>query len=229
MSSNRVITDRDRENARRLKAFWESKRIQLGLTQKKAADLLGYRTQSMVSQLLSATVALNTDAILKWAQLLQISPSDIDPSMTALGFSKVKLRAVKVAILARMSGEPVNPFESVEIYTQMTRQVYGVSVDVDGFEPLAKKGSTLIISQEEEPISGDEVYIRLQTPSGALQLIKRYVTSDLDRGVAVVHDLYTGDTEELPLDRIELMDPIVGVERPIVNRPIRINTQRSAS
>jgi transcriptional regulator with XRE-family HTH domain len=225
---NRTITEQDRKNAARLKALWQAKKGPLNLTQVSAATALGYKAQSMVSQLLNGNVALNTDAILKWAQLLQVSPSDIDPSMTALGFSKSTLRQVKVAIIARMSGEPAGPFETVEITTQMARQVYGVTVDTEGFEPFAKKGSTLIISQEEEPVSGDEVFVRMTTPTGFIHLIKHYVMTDAARGVAVVRDLNDHQLEELPLDRVEVLDPIVSVERPIVTRPIRLRPRQIA-
>lgn len=226
--SNRTITEQDKKNAARLKALWEGKKGSLGLTQVTAAKALGYKTQSMVSQLLNAQAALNTDAILKWAQLLQVSPTDIDPSLSSLGFTKTALRQVKVSVVARMSGEPAGPFETVEITTQMARQMYGVTVDTDGFEPFAKRGSTLIISQEEEPISGDEVFIRLATQDSFLHLIKYYVMTDHTRGVAVVRDLEGGDPQELPLDRIEVLDPIVSVERPMVTRPIRLR-QRAAN
>lgn len=225
---NRIITEQDKKNAARLKALWEAKKGSLKLTQTSAAAALGYRNQSMVSQLLNAQVALNTDAILKWAQLLQVSPPDIDPSMTSLGFSRTTLRQVKVSIVARMSGEPAGPFETVEITTQMARQMYGVTVDTDGFEPFAKRGSTLIISQEEEPVSGDEVFIRLATHDSHLHLIKYYVMTDNSRGVAVVRDLDSDAVQELPLDRIEVLDPIVSVERPMVTRPVRLRP-RTAS
>lgn len=226
--SIRTITEHDRKNAARLKALWEAKKGPLKLTQASAARALGYKTQSMISQLLNCNAALNTDAILKWAQLLQVSPSDIDPSMTSLGFTKSTLRQIKVAIIARMSGEPAGPFETVEITTQMTRQVYGVTVDTEGFEPFAKRGSTLIISQEEEPVSGDEVFVRMTTPTGFIHLVKHYVMTDAARGVAVVRDLNDHRLEELPLDRVEVLDPIVSVERPIVTRPIRLRPRQIA-
>lgn len=221
--TNRTITDEDKANAARLAAIWKNKKGQLNLTQKSAADKLGYKSQSMVSMQLTGEVALNTDAILKWAQLLQVSPAELDPSMSGLSFTKGAMRLVKVAIIARMSGEPVGPFETVEIMTQMTRQVYGISVDTTGFEPFAKKGSTLIISRDEEPVSGDEVFIRLRTGSGFTHMLKHYITTDAVKGVAVVRDLFGGATEELCLDSIEVMDPIVSVERPAVNRPVRLH------
>lgn len=227
--SNRVITEQDRANAQRLKAIWARKKHELGLTQVQLADLMGYNSQSMISQLLNARVALNTDAILRLAQVLRVAPGEIDPGLSSLTISPSKLRHVKAPVIARMSGEAPSPFETVEIATTMTKQVYGVSVDQDGFAPFAKKGSTLILSQDEEPVSGDEVFIRMHTDAGVLHLLKRYVMTDHANGFAVVRDLFDDATEELPLERVEVMDPVVSVERPIVNRPVRLRPSCSAS
>lgn len=227
--SNRVITDLDRANASRFKAIWERKKRELGLTQVQLAEKLGYNSQSMVSQLLNARVALNTDAVLRLAQVLRVSPGEIDPTMSGLSIEPSKLRHIKAPVIARMSGAAPSPFETVEIATTMTRQVYGVSVDMDGFEPFAKKGSTLILSQDEEPVNGDEVFIRMHTDAGVLHLLKRYITTDRANGCVVVCGLFDSVAEELPLDRVEVMDPIVSVERPMVNRPVRLRPSRSAS
>lgn len=224
--SNRTITEHDKKNAARLSALWKAKKGALNLTQTSAAEKMGYEAQPLISMHLNAKVALNTDAILKWAQLLQVSPTDIDPSLSSLGFTNTKLRPVKVAIIARMSGEPSGPFETVEIMTQMTRQVYGVTVDTDGFEPFAKKGSILVVSLEEEPISGDEVFMRIATQDAPLHMVKHYVMTDASRGVVVVRDLNGGETQEFPLDRVEVIDPILSVERPHVARPVRIRPRQ---
>ena len=135
--TNRTITDSDIANARRLRNLWSAKKAQLRLTQTIAAEKLGYRSQSMVSMQLKGEVALNTDAVLKWAQLLGVNPGDINPELNSLNFSQTALRRVKVAIIARMSGALPGAFETVEIMTQMTRQVYGITVDTTGFEPFA--------------------------------------------------------------------------------------------
>lgn len=225
--TNRTITTADVANAKRLNALWRAKKAELGLTQTTAAQKLGYKAQSMVSMQLKGEVALNTDATLKWAQLLRVNPGDIDPTLGSLNFSQPTLRKVKVAVIARMSGEAAGTFQCVEIMTQMTRQVYGVSVDVTGYEPFARQGSTLIISQEEEPVTGDEVFIRLTPNKQSLHMIKTYITSDASRGVVVVRELNGGEPEELALDDIEFIDPIVGVDRPIVNRPIRLRPREA--
>lgn len=225
---NRIITQEDTANAKRLLKLWNSKKGKLGLTQISAGEKLGFN-QSMVSQLLHAKVALSTDHVLKWAQLLGVSPGEINPALSSLGFTKATLRQIKVPVVARMSGEPVGAFEAVEISTRMTKQVYGISVDDESLGVYAKKGSTLIVSQEEEPVSGDEVFIRYRVQDHYLLTVKVYVTSDLARGVAVLKDIITGAQEELQLEQIEAMDPIVSVDRPIVNRPVRLRARQTAN
>ena len=131
--------------------------------------------------------------------------------------------------MAKLSGESCGAFKTVEIMTQMTRQVYGISVDVTGFEPFAKRGSTLVVSLEEDPVSGDEVFIRLSAERGHAHLIKTFVTVDNTRQVAIVKSLGGSTHEEIALDDIEIMDPIVCVERPAVNRPIRLHPRSSVS
>lgn len=100
--------------------------------------------------------------------------------------------------------------------------MYGVSVDTDGYEPFAKKGSTLIVSKDEEPISGDEVFIRYRLDNDSVHLIKRYIGTNEEKGVAIVAGLTSNEIEELMLARVELLDPIASIERPIVNRPVRL-------
>ena len=80
----REITQQDIESAARLLAIWERKKKRLGLTQDEAAAQLGYDSQSTISQYLHAKIALNPPAILGFAQLLEVQPSEIDPEFTWL-------------------------------------------------------------------------------------------------------------------------------------------------
>lgn len=80
----RKISDIDKIAAINLRRIWEAKRESLGLTQEKAAEILGFSTQGAVSQYLNARTALNTDTILKFAALLQVDPEDINPELKVL-------------------------------------------------------------------------------------------------------------------------------------------------
>lgn len=78
-ASKRTITQADREAAKRLKRIWEEKKKDLHLTQEKAADQLGFKTQASVSHYLNCRIALGPVATLKFARLLDVSPQDIRP------------------------------------------------------------------------------------------------------------------------------------------------------
>ncbi|EOM2314415.1 LexA family protein, partial [Escherichia coli] len=62
----------------------DEKRKQLSLSQEKAADILGFKTQGAVSQLLNAKIALNTENTLKFAALLQVPAEEINPDLSDL-------------------------------------------------------------------------------------------------------------------------------------------------
>ena len=87
--TQRTITAADKDAARRLLAIWESKKQELKLTQVTVADEIG-TSQSAISQYLNGTIALNTDAVIVFAKLLQCEPKDICP---VLG-SKLKINKI---------------------------------------------------------------------------------------------------------------------------------------
>jgi hypothetical protein len=78
-TKRRALTPEEKEVSTRLRAIWDAKKDSLGLTQAKAADFFGWDSQGSVSQYLNARIPLNTDAILGFARLLSVKPSDIDP------------------------------------------------------------------------------------------------------------------------------------------------------
>lgn len=78
------LSDADRASAANLRRLWDAKKSKLGLTQDKAAEELGFGTQGAVSHYLNAYTPLNTDTVLKFAALLKVSPSEIDPNITDL-------------------------------------------------------------------------------------------------------------------------------------------------
>ncbi|ADW76535.1 helix-turn-helix domain protein (plasmid) [Rahnella aceris] len=80
----RKLTDEDLAAAKRLKAIWTSKRAALGLTQEKAADLLGFNTQGAVSHYLNGVTPLNTDTVIKFSMLLMVKPEDIKPELAEI-------------------------------------------------------------------------------------------------------------------------------------------------
>lgn len=77
---NRIITTQDRKKANRLKRLWNARKEDLGLTQVIAARTLQI-TQPSFSQYLNCVIPLNTDIILKFAKLLGVDPTEIDPAL----------------------------------------------------------------------------------------------------------------------------------------------------
>lgn len=79
MTKRRPLTAQEKIAQQNLRAIWQAKKKSLDLTQEKAAHLLGWSSQGTVGQYLLGRVPLNTDAIMKFAKLLEVKPTDIDP------------------------------------------------------------------------------------------------------------------------------------------------------
>jgi HTH-type transcriptional regulator, cell division transcriptional repressor len=84
MAKKRPLTEADQLASRNLRKLWDMRKSLLQLTQEKAAEDLGYSTQSAVSQYLCGDIALNTDAVLRFAKLLRVRPGLIDPRVSGL-------------------------------------------------------------------------------------------------------------------------------------------------
>lgn len=81
MGEKRKITDSQRQAAANLLRIWKQKAKSLGWTQEKAAHECGWSSQGTVHQYLYAKIALNTEATLKFAKLLQVAAVEIDPEI----------------------------------------------------------------------------------------------------------------------------------------------------
>ena len=82
METKKSLTTEQLEDARRLKALYESKKKELGVTQYTIADELGI-TQGAVGHYLNGRNALNVEVASGFAKLLQISISDFSRSIAA--------------------------------------------------------------------------------------------------------------------------------------------------
>ncbi len=79
MEKRRQLTAQQKIAQQRLREIWHAKKKRLDLTQEKAAHLIGWSSQGAVASYLNGRIGLNTDAIMKFAKLLEVKPSDIDP------------------------------------------------------------------------------------------------------------------------------------------------------
>jgi transcriptional regulator with XRE-family HTH domain len=81
---NRDLNYEEKEDAKRLKGIWQDKKEKLNLSQVKAAQELGYSSQGAISQYLNGKVALNMQAVAKFAKLLKVGVGDISPRYASM-------------------------------------------------------------------------------------------------------------------------------------------------
>ncbi len=80
MEKKKVLTTEQLEDAKRLKALYESKKKELGLTQQHIADALDI-TQGAVGHYLNGRNALNLSVAASFAKILQVSIADFSPTL----------------------------------------------------------------------------------------------------------------------------------------------------
>jgi SOS-response transcriptional repressor LexA len=102
------------EDARRLKAIYESKKAELGLTQESLAAACGWESQGSVSQYLNGKIPLNIDAAVKFARELRVSVADFSPELDReLTDLYIAYTAIPETILGKTnSNAAVIPFAS---------------------------------------------------------------------------------------------------------------------
>ena len=195
--TQRTITAADKDAARSLLAIWESKKQELKLTQVTVADEIG-TSQSAISQYLNGTIALNTDAVIVFAKLLQCEPKDICP---VLG-SKLKINR-RIPVTRSSTGAVLNKHIDAK-YIGDTPQA--VLVDEMSYSPRIKQGEYVIIDPTGDIISGTEILMET-IDSG---FVIRTFDNEIPEGYAVRNIL-----TERPLvvlrENVISMNPIVAV------------------
>ncbi len=216
----RVITPQDRENAKRLKGIWDRKKTDLGLTQAKAAELLGYAGQGTVGQYLNCYISLNYEAVISFAKLLRVEPWEIDPSLGALRPSEVKVQEEnKVPVSRTLTGNNAPAQTTITTrYDCMPGQCYGIEIDSDEYKPFAKRGTTVIVSRAEEPLPGDDVVVTQQ--DGTLVLGELHGG---DNTTVTITRHSTLEEETMALDNVKAVEPVIEVCRPRAARPRRLH------
>jgi len=195
--TQRIITDADKDAATRLRAIWESKKQELKLTQVTVADEIG-TSQSAISQYLNGTIALNTDAVIVFAKLLQCEPKDIRP---VLG-SKLKINR-RIPVIRSSTGAVLNKHIDAT-YIGDTPQA--VLVDEMSYSPRIKQGEYVIIDPTGDIISGTEILMET-IDSG---FVIRTFDNEIPEGYAVRNILTERPLVVLRKNVIS-MNPIVAV------------------
>jgi len=80
MQTKKILTTEQLEDAKRLKALYESKKKQLNVTQYTIADDIGI-SQGAVGHYMNGRIALNVPMVTAFARILQVQASDISPSL----------------------------------------------------------------------------------------------------------------------------------------------------
>jgi transcriptional regulator with XRE-family HTH domain len=77
MNARRELTPEESKERDRLRKLWEQRKDDLHLTQKKAAQMLGFSNQTAISQYLNGRIPLNFEAVAKFCKLLKCEVSDV--------------------------------------------------------------------------------------------------------------------------------------------------------
>ena len=156
--AGRPITDDDKKRAQRLKALYQTKKKEIGLTQVQCAEKLKM-SQSAISQFLNAIVPLNTDAILAFAELLETKPSAIDPKLSADRF-KPKEMFQPVPIIGTLSNRQPSDYYRKLWLKKPDYHAVGFEVDLENAD--YEKDSILILLLNKKPIKNSNVLLRLR-------------------------------------------------------------------
>jgi len=79
--ARKVLTTEQIADANRLKRIWNRQKTPLNLTQEKVCEHMGWSSQSSFSQYLNGKIALNLPAVVRLAQVLEVRPAEISPTL----------------------------------------------------------------------------------------------------------------------------------------------------
>ena len=162
-----------------LKLIWKQKKRDLGLTQEKAAHIMGWSSQGAVAQYLNGKIPLNTDAKMKFAGLLKVSPISIWPSFVGPAApevdSDVAITKNRVPLLNWVSaGDTVDSFQpedsDVWLVCPVDHSLNTYALTVVGDSMTAQHGSqrsypvgaTIFVDPLIPPQNGDRVIVKLE-------------------------------------------------------------------
>lgn len=103
----------------RLTALWDRHKERTGMTQAQAGKEMGIK-QTLVSHYLSGRKPLGTDALLRWARLLGVSPLDIQPEFEYRDMIPGKLSPVQIEVATLW------PHLPTEVATSMREQIKSI-------------------------------------------------------------------------------------------------------
>lgn len=194
METKKSLTTEQLEDAKRLKALYESKKKELGITQYTIADELGI-TQGAVGHYLNGRNALNVDVAAGFARLLQVPISDFsvtiankvaeqaetinsDHNVTYAGsYKQGNKYPVLSSIQAGAWNEACEPYslKDIDLWLESDAHIQGVAfwLRVDGDSMTAPtglsipEGTFVLFDTGREPINGSLVIAKLSDSNEA--------------------------------------------------------------
>ncbi|WP_075881496.1 XRE family transcriptional regulator [Vreelandella massiliensis] len=217
--STRTITEEDKQNALRLKNLYNAKKKDLGLTQTSIGNELGMK-QGAVAQYINGHIALNYEAVIRFAKILQVKPWEIDPTLSVLNpVGEIKTQEVALDVKQTLSGSGKPQTKSITIrYDGMPDQLYGFEADSDTYSPFLKQGDIAVIDRSLQPENGDDVLIEFENGHLAVGELVKQSAKEI-----TVKSYASGDERTKPMEEIANYDVIVETKRSQRNRARRMN------
>lgn len=195
------LTPEQRDESSRLKAIYESRKAVARdaggrLTQDDVAEACGWSNQSAVSQYMNGKIALNLDALLKFARALDFSPEEVSPRL-AKQISDYDYPAPQTITNVRSGPEffrhvPEISWVQAGCWTEVEEfsldlsdvpywpcpvacsdQTFALRVEGDSMAPHFPQGMLIFVDPEVMPVSGKKVVALLTDTNQAT--FKQYI------------------------------------------------------
>lgn len=215
----RVITEKDRANAQRLKAIYNAKKKPLGITQVELAKQIGMK-QGAAAQYINGHIALNYEAVIRFAKALKVDPWDIDPELNVLNATgEVTSREVAVDVKQTLSGSGKPQQKAITIrYDGMPDKLLGFEADSDSYTPFLKQGDIAIIDRSLQPEVGDDIIVEFANGQLTVGELIKQSAKEL-----TVKSYASGEERTKPVSEITHYDVIVETKRSLKHRARRMS------
>lgn len=204
-----------------LKRLYQAKKKALGITQTSIADELGMK-QGSVAQYMNGSIALNYEAVIRFAKVLQVQPWDIDPTLQVLKpQGEVTSREVTVEVQSTLTGSGKPQTRTITIrYDGMPDHLVGFEADTDIHAPFLRRGDIAVIDRSLQPEVGDDIVVEFTSDLYTVgELLAQSATEIAVRSYA------SGEERTKSLDEIKHYDVIVDVHKPKRQRARRLTVK----
>lgn len=211
----RELSDQEKQAAKRLKILWETKKKELGLTQRTLAEKLSV-TQSAVNAYLNANIPLNLDAVINFAAVLNVDPRDIYPTLPGLRVmqdTRVERRAVPVGGTIENGTDPgfvdrQYPRDFGNEYIECAiddNNAYALKAETNALSPRIREGEVIVLSPYLQPKFGVDVVFKDKHED-----LYRYATFiSTQENYTILRDVFTREVIEIKEDNIETMHSVI--------------------